>query len=238
MHAATWPSRGGESAPTHPTIFIPTKSGSRHLNVLTLKPLALELLAALRLQPWLCVAMAASAPPADPASVDADQLARLPLAVVIANELKTGATRVEANGELMVLKAQMPGAPAPVVFLLCQDWSYPLVGAPVLADAGRFILATDKGITFVVEPQQATELEVAAFSAVLSDLCEVHARADPPPAPATSSTAVAPIETEEEEAAPAASWGDKVAGGVAFAGGVAAFGLVKGAKLAGHGIGR
>ena len=181
---------------------------------------------------------APSAPPADAGSLTAQQLARVPNVTITANELATQATRVEATGELMVLRANSPTTGTAIVFLLCGNWSYPLVeGVAVLVDEGRYVLPTDKGITFLVDPLQATPAELAQFSAVLADHAEVRALAQPPPAPqAVVAAGGPPAETEEVAAGGKTGWGDAVASGVSTVGTFAARGLVTGAVVAGMGI--
>ena len=179
---------------------------------------------------------APSAPPADAGSLTAEQLARVPGVTITANELATQSTRVEAAGELMVLKADSPTTGTAIVFLLCGNWSYPLVeGVAVLVDEGRYVLPTDKGITFLVDPTEATPAELAQFSAVLASHAEVRTLAQPPPAPDAVVSAGAPAETEAVQDGKT-GWGDTVASGVSTVGTYAARGLVAGAVVAGMGI--
>ena len=181
------------------------------------------------------MAMAASAPPAefdeDPgasqASVAAEQLARIPNASVIAHETSTNATRVEATGEALLLKAQPAGSPAPVVFLLVGGaFSYPIVhDAIAMLDGNRVLFPTPgQGLSIILQPVNADDALWDAFVSELASVCTV--RRSP-----------AAIEAGGEEVVtPTSTWGDTVATGMRTVGAAAAFGLVKGAKYAGYGI--
>ncbi len=183
-------------------------------------------------------AMAASAPPMeieeDPAvsqtSVAAEQLARLPNASIIAHEASTGATRVEAAGEALLLKAQPEGSPSPVVFLLVGGaFSYPIVlDAVAMVDGNRVLFPTPgQDLSIILQP---VNVESALWDAFIDELQGVCTLRNSPAA----------VEAGEDALATSTSsgWGDTVANGVRTAGAAAAYGLVKGATYTGYGIAR
>jgi len=186
----------------------------------------------------LPITMAASAPPMeleeDPgasqqqASVAAEQLARIPSASIIAHEGSTGATRVEASGEALLLRAQPAGSVSPVVFLLVGGaFSYPIVhDAVAMLDGNRLLFPTPgQDLSIILQPMSADDVLWDAFISELATVCSV--RRSPAAIEAGGDAEVVPSSS---------GWGDTVATGVRTVGAAAAFGLVKGAKYAGYGI--
>ena len=129
--------------------------------------------------------MAASAPPVefeqDPAesqsSVAAEQLARIPNASIIAHETSTDATRVEATGEALLLRAHPAGSAAPVVFLLVGGaFSYPIVhDAIAMLDGNRVLFPTPgQGLNIILQPMTADDALWDAFISELATVCSVR----------------------------------------------------------------
>lgn len=157
-------------------------------------------------------------------TVSATTIASWTTCAVQSTHVASGAQQLQAAGPAtaLITRGQGENSEEDLAFLLVSNWSYPVIGQPVLRDGSALIMPAAEGFTFTLVPGSDVEAEDIAlmvdFFARYGTVKDRETGAIIEPRPAT--------------------WADTASSAFYAASRTAAVGLVKGANLAAIGIRR